>query len=101
MGTIDFKKDSYAAAQENLQKSIDAYPQDPDPIVVLRLAIALDRQQKYPEALKVANRAVELMQDNPRMSAQTKTMAKQERDRLQQLTGGPPPAQPASQPPKN
>lgn len=103
MGTIDFKKGSYAAAQVNLQKSIDAYPQDPDPIVVLRLAIALDKQEKYPEALKVANRAVELTQDNPRMSGQIKTMAKQERDRLQLLTGAaaapaPTPTQP---PPKN
>jgi tetratricopeptide (TPR) repeat protein len=101
IGTIDFKKESYAAAEDILQKSIDAYPQDPDPIVVLRLAIALDKQQKYPEALKVANRAVELTQDNARMPAQVKTMAKQERDRLQQLTGGAPPAPPASQPPKN
>ncbi len=98
MGAIDFKKGSYAAAQENLQKSIDAYPQEPDPIVVLRLAIALDHQEKYPEALKVANRAVELMQDNPRMSGQIKT-AKQERDRLQQLTGATgAPAQPQTQP---
>jgi tetratricopeptide (TPR) repeat protein len=101
IGTIDFKKENYAAAQENLQKSIDAYPQDPDPIVILRLAIALDKQQKYPEALKVATRAVELTQDNARIPAQVKTMAKQERDRLQLLTGGAPPAQPASQPPKN
>jgi tetratricopeptide (TPR) repeat protein len=101
IGTIDFKKENYAAAEDILQKSIDAYPQDPDPIVVLRLAIALDRQQKYPEALKLANRAVELTQDNARMPAQVKTMAKQERDRLQQLTGGAPPAQPTSQPPKN
>jgi tetratricopeptide (TPR) repeat protein len=101
IGTIDFKKERYAAAQESLQKSIDAYPQDPDPIVVLRLAITLDKQQKYPEALKVANRAVELTQDNARIPAQVKTMAKQERDRLQMLTGGAPPAQPASQPPKN
>jgi tetratricopeptide (TPR) repeat protein len=101
IGTIDFKKERYAAAQQSLQKSIDAYPQDPDPIVVLRLAITLDKQQKYPEALKVANRAVELTQDNARIPAQVKTMAQQERDRLQLLTGGAPPAQPASQPPKN
>jgi tetratricopeptide (TPR) repeat protein len=99
IGTIDFKKDSFASAQENLQKSIDAYPQDPDPIVVLRLAITLDKQGKYPDALKVANRAVELTENNPRIAPQVKTMAKQERDRLQQLTGGTAPAQPASQPP--
>lgn len=100
IGIIDFKKDNYPAAQENLQKSIDAFPQDPDPIVVLRLAIALDKQEKYPEALKVANRAVEITQNNPKMPDQVKTMAKQERDRLQQLTRSAAPT-PASEPPKN
>jgi tetratricopeptide (TPR) repeat protein len=101
MGTIQYNKNDFAAAQENLQKSIDAYPADIDPIAVLRLALALDKQEKYPEALKVANRAVELMQDNARMPPQVKTSAQRERDRLQQLTGGAPPAQPASQPPNN
>jgi len=101
IGTIDFRKDNYAGAQENLQKSIDAYPQDPDPIVVLRLALALDKQEKYPDALKVANRAVELTQGNPRIPDNVKNMAKQERDRLQQLTGSAAPAPAANQPPKN
>ena len=49
---------------------------------VLRLALALDKQGKYPEALKVANRAVELTQDNTAIG----TPARHERDRLQQLT---------------
>jgi tetratricopeptide (TPR) repeat protein len=100
IGIIDFKKDNYPAAQENLQKSIDAFPQDPDPIVVLRLAIALDKQEKYPDALKVANHAVELTQNNPKMPDQVKNMAKQERDRLQLLTRSAAPT-PASEPPKN
>jgi tetratricopeptide (TPR) repeat protein len=97
IGTIDFKKDDFAAAQENLQKSIDAYPASPDPVVILRLALTLDKQGKYPEALKFANRAVELTQDNTPVG----TPARHERDRLQQLTGGAAPAQPQSQPPKN
>src|SRR6266850_3261822 len=97
MGTIDFKKNNFAAAQANLQKSIDAYPAEPDPVVVLRLALSLDKQDKYPDALKVANRAVELTQENTQMG----TLARRERDRLQQLTGGAPvPAQPQSEPPK-
>ena len=97
LGTIDFKKENYAGAQENLQKSIDAYPSSPVAVDVLRLALALDKQGKYPEALKVANRAVELTQDNTTVG----TPARHERDRLQQLTGGAaPPAQPQS-PPKN
>jgi tetratricopeptide (TPR) repeat protein len=94
LGTIEFKKDNYVAAQDNLQKSIDAYPSQPDPVVILRLALSLDKQQKYPEALKVANRAVELTQDNTVIG----TPARRERDRLQQLTGG---AAPPQSPPKN
>jgi len=96
MGTIDFKKENFPAAEQNLQKSIDAYPSDPDKVVVLRLALTLDKEQKYPEALKVANRAVELTQDNTAVG----TPARHERDRLQQLTGGAAPAQPQT-PPKN
>jgi tetratricopeptide (TPR) repeat protein len=96
IGTIEFKKENYPAAQENLQKSIDAFPSNPDPVVILRLALTLDKQQKYPEALKVANRAVELTQDNTAIG----TPARREHDRLQQLTGGAAPAPPQS-PPKN
>jgi tetratricopeptide (TPR) repeat protein len=98
LGTIAFKKDNYADAQTNLQKSIDAFPSQPDPVVVLRLALSLDKQQKYAEALKVAEHAVELTQDNTPIG----TPARRERDRLRQLTGtATAPAQPASQPPKN
>jgi tetratricopeptide (TPR) repeat protein len=95
IGTIDFKKENYPSAEQNLQRSLDAYPADPDKVVVLRLALTLDKEQKYPEALKVANRAVELTQDNTPIG----TPARHERDRLQQLTGGAAPAQPT--PPKN
>jgi tetratricopeptide (TPR) repeat protein len=95
MGTVKYKKEDYAGAQTDLQKSIDAYPQQPDPVVVLRLALSLDKQNKYPEALKAASRAVELTQDG----SQIGTLARRERDRLQQLTGGAAaPAQPAAQP---
>ena len=98
IGTIDFKKESYAAAQENLQKSIDAYPIDPSAVDVLRLALTLDKLQKYPEALTVANRAVDLTQKQE--TGVIGTAARRERDRLQQLTGVAVPAQPQA-PPKN
>lgn len=94
LGTIEFKKENYPAAQEDLQKSIDAYPSSPDPVVVLRLALTLDKEGKYPEALKVATRAVELTQDNTPIG----TPARRERDRLQQLTGNATPAPPQSAP---
>jgi tetratricopeptide (TPR) repeat protein len=94
LGTIYFSQEKYPDAENYFRKSIDALPSQPDSVVVLRLAIALDKQNKYPEALKEANRAVELTQE----STAAGKLARQERDRLVQLTGGSTPA-PASQPP--
>jgi tetratricopeptide (TPR) repeat protein len=96
IGTIDFKKENFTSAEQNLQKSIDVYPSDPDKVVILRLALTLDKEQKYVEALKVVNRVVETTQDNTPVG----TPARHERDRLQQLTGGVAPTQ-AQTPPKN
>jgi tetratricopeptide (TPR) repeat protein len=96
MGAVEYSKGNFPAAQANFEKAIDAYPSDPYALDVLRLALSLDKQQKYPEALKVANRAVDMTQDNTPMG----TPARRERDRLLQLTGGTAPPSP-SQPPKN
>lgn len=93
IGTIDFKKENYPAAEQNLQKSIDVYPTDPDKVVVLRLALTLDKEQKYAEALKVVNRVVDMTQDNTPIG----TPARREKERLQQLTGSATPA-PATPP---
>jgi tetratricopeptide (TPR) repeat protein len=109
IGTIDFKKDAFPAAAENLQKSIDAYPSDPDKVVVLRLALAIDKQatastdqaakdKLYAEALKVANHAVQLTQTEE--TGVVGTAARNERTRLEQLTRSAAPAQ-AQTPPKN
>jgi tetratricopeptide (TPR) repeat protein len=92
LGTIQYDQEKYAEAEGYFRKSIDAYPAQPDPVVVLRLALALDKQGKYPDALKEANRAVELTQDGTAAG----TTARHERDRLVQLTGG---ANPGSSPP--
>ncbi len=86
LGTLAFNENKFADAETNLRKSIDAYPQQPDPVTVLRLSIALDRQNKYPEALTVANQAVQLTQEGTTAGS----MARRERDRLIQLTGGKP-----------
>jgi tetratricopeptide (TPR) repeat protein len=94
LGTIAFNQEKYPDAEGYFRKSIDALPSQPDPVVVLRLAIALDKQNKYPEALKEANHAVELTQE----ASVAGKLARQERDRLVQLTGGSAPA-PASKPP--
>jgi tetratricopeptide (TPR) repeat protein len=99
LGTIQYDQEKYADAQGYFQKSIDAYPSQPDPVVVLRLALALDKQGKYQDALTQANKAVDLTQEGTNAG----TTARHERDRLMQLTGGTIPAvsspAPASKPP--
>jgi tetratricopeptide (TPR) repeat protein len=88
IGTIQYKREQYADAEGNLRKAIDADVDNPDAVVILRLALALDQQKKYPEALQQANRAVELTQD----STDAGKMARNERDRLVVVTGGSPTA---------
>ena len=95
IGTAAFKASNWPDAETNLKKSIDALPQQPDVIAVYRLALALDFQNKIPEALKVAQQAVDLTKDNPDSPAGK--AARQEQDRLMKYasTGTP------STPPKN
>src|SRR5271156_1138662 len=58
LGTLDFNAKAWADAEANLKKSIEAFPQEPDPIAVFRLSVALDMQRKYPGAMKYANQTV-------------------------------------------
>ncbi|MEP6645293.1 MAG: hypothetical protein ABJA69_12395 [Acidobacteriaceae bacterium] len=84
IGTLQFNQSKFADAEGSFRKSIDAFPSQPDPVVVLRLALAMDKQNKYPEALTEANKAVQLTQEGTNAG----TVARRERDRLVQLTGG-------------
>ncbi|MGA7398677.1 MAG: hypothetical protein WBW38_01560 [Candidatus Sulfotelmatobacter sp.] len=84
LGTLDFNAKAWAAAEGNLRKSIDAFPQQPDPIAVFRLSVALDMQGKYPDALKIANQAVDLT----KAGTNAGDAARKEKDRLIQLIGG-------------
>ncbi len=99
LGTIQYDQEKYPEAEGYFRKSIDAYPSQPDPVVVLRLALALDKQGKYSDALNEANKAVELTQEGTAAG----TTARHERDRLMQLTGSVIPSAgsstPASKPP--
>ena len=88
LGTIDYNAKSWADAEGNLRKSIDAFPQQLDPVGVLRLSLTLDQENKYPEALKYAGQAVDLTKEG----TATGDAARKERDRLTQLTGGTAPA---------
>jgi tetratricopeptide (TPR) repeat protein len=84
LGTLDFNAKAWANAEGNLRKSIDAFPQQPDAIAIFRLSVALDMQNKYPEALKYANQAVDLT----KAGTNAGDAARKEKDRLIQLIGG-------------
>src|SRR5579884_2096992 len=59
IGSIYYKQENYSEAEAKLRSALEADPATVDPVVVLRLALALDQQKKYGDALQQANRAVE------------------------------------------
>lgn len=97
LGTLASNAKNWPEAETNLRKSIDAFPQQPDSVAVLRLAVALDMQNKIPEALKYANQAVDLTKDHADSAAGR--AARAEQDRLTKLNSGTAPGQ--STPAKN
>jgi tetratricopeptide (TPR) repeat protein len=101
LGKLSSDAKNWPEAESYLRKSIDAFPQQVDSIAVLRLAVALDMQNKVPEGLKYANQAVDLTKDRPDSGAGK--AARAEQDRLTRLSGGTPPGTPppATAPPKN
>jgi tetratricopeptide (TPR) repeat protein len=100
LGTINYKQENYAEAEAKLRASLDADPANPDAVVVLRLALALDQEKKYNDALAEANRAVGLTKGDTDIGR----MARNERDQLLSRTGptvapAPPAAEPKSSDP--
>lgn len=97
LGKLASDGKNWPEAETDLKKSIDALPEQPDSVAVLRLAVALDMQNKIPEALKYANQAVDLTKDRPDSGAGK--ASRDEQDRLTKLSAGTAPGQ--SAPPKN
>lgn len=93
LGTLASNAKNYAEAETDLRKSIEAFPEQVDPVAVLRLAITLDMQNKYPDALKYANQAVDLTKNQPDSPAAK--AARSEQDRLTKLSSGSAPGQSA------
>lgn len=91
LGTLASNGERWPDAETNLRKSIDVFPEQVDPVAVLRLAIALDKQNKTPEALKYANQAVDLTKD--RADSAAGKAARAEQDRLTKLNSGTAPGQ--------
>ena len=96
LGNIAMVKHDYPGAEQNLKKAIDMGKSQPDPVNYLRLAVALDNQSKYAEALATAGQAVSMTQENTTVGQ----LSRQEQSRLKQLAGsGAPAAQPKPQAP--
>ena len=86
LGKLASDAKNWPEAEANLRKSIDALPQQPDAVAIFRLAVALDMQNKVPEALKFVNQAVDLTKDRP--DSGVGKAARQEQDRLTKLNSG-------------
>lgn len=86
LGTVAFKINDWPGAETNLRKSIDVFPQQPDSVAVFRLAVALDMQNKIPEAMKYADQAIDLTKDRP--DSGVGKAARDEKDRLTKLSSG-------------
>jgi len=84
IGTMYYKQEHFAEAETKLRDAMETDAANPDPVVVLRLALALDQQKKYSDALEQANRAVELTEEGTDLGR----MARNERDRLVVQAGG-------------
>src|SRR6185437_85967 len=96
LGNIAMVKKDYPGAEQNLKKAIEMGKNQPDPVNYLRLAVALDNQSKYAEALATADQAVSMTQENTTVGQ----LSRQEQSRLKQLAGsGTPAAQPKPQAP--
>jgi tetratricopeptide (TPR) repeat protein len=93
LGTMAFTAKNWSEAETNLRKSVEADPQEPDAVSIFRLAVALDMQNKIPEAIKYNDQAVELTKDHP--DAGVGKAARDEKDRLTKLNVGTAPGQPA------
>ena len=85
LGTIYYSKDTkadYATAEGYLRKSIDALPSQPDPVAMLRLSIAMDKQDRYADALAEVNKVVPMTKEGTVAG----DAARHEQSRLQTLT---------------
>lgn len=87
-GTVAMAKKDFPAAQTAFRKGLEVNKAQPDGVLYLRLAIALDNDKKYAEALQATENAIKY---NPQGS-EALNLANQEKARLQKLVGSTPPA---------
>src|SRR5258708_11627186 len=83
LGILELKLGHDAEAEKELRTASEVRNAQPDPYVWYHLALALDHQKKYPEALTAVNSALKFVGPN----ADLEKLALGERDRLSKLAG--------------
>lgn len=84
IGKVQYKREQYADAEATLRKAIDLQGPNPDPVVLLSLALSLDMEKKYQDALQTVNRVVALTKEDSDVGES----ARSEHDRLIEETQG-------------
>ena len=87
-GTVAMTKKDFPTAEAAFRKGLEVDPAKPDGVLYLRLAIALDNQKKYPEAMEATENAIKYNQ----AGSEAQNLANQEKTRLQKLMGSSTPA---------
>ena len=82
IGTLQYQQRQYAEAEATLRNSLQADGDNPDPVVLVRLALVLDQERKYDDALQQVNRAVEITKEDTEVGK----VARTEQQRLTLLT---------------
>lgn len=86
LGSAAMQRKDWATAEKLFEKGANIDKQRPDGVLLLRMAVAQDNQEKYAEALDTATKAIIYTEPG----SQEQEMAKQERARLQKLLGSGP-----------
>ena len=95
LAMVDMSRNDYQSAVTNLQKAIDQSKENPEAVLYLRLSVAQDKLQQYPQALDSANKAVQYSKEG----GTAQSLAKQQQERLQKLIAAQPgAAKPAGAP---
>lgn len=94
LGLVAFKRNDFVTAEKDFRQSIQVRGEPGEAMTHLRLALSLDKQNKYNDALTEADKAVSLAnpQDTVAKSAQAEV------DRLKKLTGAGASTAPAAPP---
>lgn len=92
LGGVDFTNKDYAAAEKDFRKSVEPSQAPPDPVNYYQLALTLQRQGKYADALATAQQCVQASAQSPEVA----TVCKNLQTYLQKLVNNPPAAKPAA-----